>query len=254
MARDNCKDSNNINSAYFSYVDNLKSIEYAIKDIFTLIKLKISKKEENSTHFSSSIKLLVLQLGVWSEARLNKLLYEYSTQTQQNLLTDLEYNLINLNKQKIEQWKTVIELSFRKHYRIYIGEELSSLNLGEDKFKAYQKLIEIVEHDLRVIIEFRNRLAHGQWVCRVKINENSISRSRVSIFDKLDNENIISLEKKYQILQYLAKIIHDLMVSKNTFERDFDKYYKEITDRKIFLDKHIQREYQKRILKLQKKR
>jgi len=249
--RNNCQNSNAQHDTYLSCVDNLKSVEYAIEDTFSIIKAKISKKQETTDHFDSSIKLLVLQLGIWSEARLNKLLNEYDNNSQKKLFTELELKLIKLNKQKIEQWKTIIELSFRKHYGIYIGHELKEENLGLEKFNQYTNIIEIVENHLKSIIEVRNKLAHGQWVCPLNDKGNLSSNSN---FQELKNDNIVSLEKKYQILKYLTQTLHDLMISKATFERDFQKYYKEIDDRRVFLNKHVNKEYLKVIQKLQKKK
>lgn len=247
-SRSKCQNSNNQDDIYYSYVDNLQSIENAINDVHTIIRMKISKKEETTQHFDSSIKLLILQLGIWSEARFHKLLNEYDTQTNDKFFTELEHDFLNLKRQKIEQWKTIIELSFRKHYNIYIGHELSETNLGLDRFKQYNNLIEIIEKYLRSIIEIRNKLAHGQWSCQLS-DKGKVSNNPV--FQTLKDENIVSLQIKHQILKFISQIIHDLVISKKTFERDFEKLYKEIIDRQKFLEKHVQKEYIKLIQQLQ---
>lgn len=246
--RENCKDKSGNGNKYYSYVDNLKFVEFALKDTFYILKTKISKKQENTEHFQASIRSSILLLGVWAETRLKKLLYEYNALSQKYIFTDLEIKLINLQKQKIEQWKTIIELAFRKHYNIYIGEELNQDNLNN--YKKYITLIKLIDEDLKPIIETRNKLAHGQWLCQLN-DKGNLSQNEV--FDNLKYENIISLEKKFQILQYLTKIIHDLAISKHTFTRDFEKHYKEINDRRKFLKKHKDKEYNKLIIKLQKK-
>lgn len=246
--RNNCKNGNNEESTYLSCVDNLNSIEYSVNDNFKLLRQKISNKQESSKHFNSSIKLLILLLGIWSEARLNKLINEYSELTQSNLFTKLEKKLIKLNKQKIEEWKTIVELAFRKHYNIYMGDELTEDNLGVSNFKRYENILNIIENYLQAIIENRNKLAHGQWVCQLNNNGKLL---RTENINELNNENIISLEKKYQILKFLTQIIHDLMITKSTFERDFTKYYLAIIERKKFIDKHKESAYLKVINKLQ---
>lgn len=246
--RTNCKNINNEDSTYLSCVDNLNSIEYAIDENFKLIKDKISHKQLSTKHFNSSIKLLILLLGIWSEARLNKLINEYSEITNSNLFTDLEKKLIKLNKQKIDEWKTIIELAFRKHYSIYIGQELTSNNLEVTNFKRYTGILDIIDNYLQSIIENRNKLAHGQWVCQLNDKGKILNTPNVR---ELNNENVITLEKKYQILKYLTQIIHDLMISKRTFERDFTKHYSEIIERKKFIDKHSDSAYAKIITKLQ---
>jgi len=247
--RKNCKKKNDEHSTYLSSVDNLNSIEYSVNDNFKLIKSKISHKQVDTKHFNSSLKLLVLLLGIWSEARLNKLVNEYDIRTSNNLFTDLEKKLIKLNKQKIEEWKTIIELAFRKHYNLYIGNKLDENNLGSINFQRYVAILDIVENYLQSIIENRNKLAHGQWVCQLNSKGNLLDTENTK---ELMNENIITLEKKYQILKLVTQIIHDLMISKRTFERDFSKNYNGIIERKKFIDKHASSSYQKLINKLQK--
>jgi|GEM_PF-1245402 len=245
---------NNTNSqeaTYAAYVENLQSIEYSIKDTFNIAKNKISKKQQTTKHFNATIRLLILQLGIWSEARFFKLLNEYHPRSKQKLISVLELKLLALNKHKIEQWKTIIELAFRKHYQIYIGVELTANNLGDDKFSKYENLLNTVEKYLQSIIEVRNKLAHGLWIHQLKENGSIIQNQNLI---NINNENIITLEKKYQILKYLTQIIHDLILSKATFERDFEKHYKEIQDRVKFIDKHSTQSYQKMIVKLQQPR
>ena len=52
---------------------------------------------------------------------------------------------------------TIVELSFRKHYNIYIGYELSAVNLGQDKFDKYINIVDIIKIHLQSIIEIRNK-------------------------------------------------------------------------------------------------
>lgn len=236
---------------YAAHVENLKYIQYSIDEIFTLAKLKIKCKQENTDNFKSIIRLLILQLGIWSEARYNKLIceYKYNSSTKDKIFTELELNLLNLNKEKIKQWNTIVELSFRKHYNIYIGYELSAVNLGQDKFDKYINIVDIIKIHLQSIIEIRNKLAHGHWINQLTPNAQQINNINIT---SIDSENILTLEKKYQILKYLSQILHDLIISQSTFDRDFDKYYKEIIDRKIFLDKHATLKYQQLVTKLQK--
>ncbi len=167
---------------YAAHVENLKYIQYSIDEIFTLAKLKIKCKQENTDNFKSIIRLLILQLGIWSEARYNKLIceYKYNSSTKDKIFTELELNLLNLNKEKIKQWNTIVELSFRKHYNIYIGYELSAVNLGQDKFDKYINIVDIIKIHLQSIIEIRNKLAHGHWIKQLTPNAQQINNINIS--------------------------------------------------------------------------
>jgi len=72
-------------------------------------------------------------------------------------------------------------------------------------------------------------------------------------FKKLNQENIIKCPSCKNYIKILTQIIHDLMISKNTFERDFTKYHNEIMERKKFIDKHSDNAYLKLINKLQRR-
>jgi len=236
---------------YSSHVENLRHVQLSIEEIFLLAKNKIKTKNENSNNFKSIVRLLILQLGIWSEVRYNKLIseYNYLSPTKDKFFTELELKFLNLKKNKIDQWINIVELSFRKHYDIYIGHELKESNLGSQKYTEYTSILNIIDKYLRSIIEVRNKLAHGHWI--QQLNDNGQQNNNINIAS-INSENLITLEKKYQIIQYLAKIIHDLMISKPTFERDFTLYYKEVMDRKKFIDKHSDNAYLKLKNKLQR--
>ncbi len=239
-----CSDNDGNFDIYSAYVDNLKTIQYSIDDAFKNIKIKIANKKSEEEIISNA-KLLVLLLGIWSEARLEKLINE------RNIFNKREVQLIESERTKIGQWKLIIELSFRKHYNIYFGDELTKDNL-RNVFKKYNNLILYIENHLQTIIEVRNKLAHGQWVCQP--NKNKTAQNANINIQQLQNENFLSLEKKYQILNYLTKIIHDLVVSPNTFERDFKKNYSEIKTRINFIDNHLNNKISSEIQKIVKKK
>lgn len=235
---------------YAKHVENLRYIEYSISDMFRFTKQQISQKRNSTNFFDSNIRLLVLQLGIWSEARFNKLINEYNITTDEKIFSALELELLGLRKQKIAQWQMVINLAFRKHYNIYIGTELSVDNLGRQKYDEYTNILKIVENYLKSIIEVRNKLAHGYWKYQINDKGDNINNSHLL---EISQENILTIETKFQILKYVAQIIHDLMLTKTTFERDFNKYYKEILDRKTFLEKHSTKKYNDLVIKLQNK-
>jgi hypothetical protein len=237
--RQNCLDTNGNFDIYSAYVDNLRIIQYSIDDSFRNIKTKIANKK-NDDEINSNTKLLVLLLGIWSEARLEKLINERS------IFNKREIQLIESEKTKINQWKLIIELSFRKHYNIYFGDELTKDNLNH-MYTKYNNLMNYVDNYLQSIIEVRNKLAHGQWICQP--NKNKTNQNTNINIQQLQNENYLSLEKKYQILNYLTQIIHDLVVSPTTFTRDFKKNYNEIKNRIDFIDNHLVNKY---ILEVQK--
>lgn len=244
--RNNCENKNGNFDIYSAYVDNLNYIEYSLSDTFKQLKLKIKENKDNDKEFHSNTKLLILLIGIWSEARLMKLISE------RNIFNKREIQLIESEKIKTNQWKLVIELSFRKHYKIYFGDELTKDNLKPDIYQKYVNIIEYVEIYITSIIEVRNKLAHGQWVCQPNNKKNALINN-INV-QQLSQENFLSLEKKYQILKFISNLIHDLVVSPKTFERDFIKNYLQIEERINFLKKHIDTKYPIEVNKLKVKK
>ena len=81
--------------------------------------------------------------------------------------------------------------------------------------------------DLSSIIELRNKLAHGQWVYPLNHDGDDVAQEQM---DALRVENLLFLQFKKKLLESLSAIIHDLVVSKPTFERDFDNHFRMIVE------------------------
>ena len=68
----------------------------------------------------------------------------------------------------------------------------------------------------------RNKLAHGQW--EYPLNEGMDDVAQVQM-DALRIETVLSLTQKFHLLDILCTVVHDLTVSKPTFERDWDMHF-----------------------------
>ncbi|OUR81636.1 hypothetical protein A9Q82_09700 [Cycloclasticus sp. 46_120_T64] len=202
----------NNNTIYKFHVANLHSIQTAIEHLKRTIHVAIAS--ENKKLILSYTRLLSLTLGAWAEVRLNKLLYEtegFSTEEREK---------IKAKGSQFEKWELSIELAVRSHYGIQ-NQPLTDTNLTHSVYSRYQTLNAILEQDLKPVIEIRNKLAHGQWEYPFTDGLDLAIDKKIAI----EAENVQSLHYKYVLLNHLSQIIHDLIVSKPTFERDFDKYY-----------------------------
>lgn len=224
---------------YRFHVTNIHSIEIAMKNVALATRTAIS--EENNTRVKSFVSLYALLLGAWAETRLSKLLYENKG------LTDNQRNLVNSESTQLDKWLRIIEVAFRKHYKIPKAP-LNNSNLPFTANARYTILKQILENDLRNVIEIRNKLAHGQWIYPLNNEGTAIEQRK---YQQLNNENLSSLQYKKALITSLADIVHDLVVSLPTFERDFDRNYKKITSTRTNLQK---RSYQKYVAQLVSKR
>ena len=198
---------------YKYHTKNLQSVRRGLDMAGRAAKDSVSRG--NEAEEESYTRVYALTLGIWAEARLAKLLHEPGG------LTDLERNQILSFDQQIERWLQLVEHVFRKHYQVRRGT-LSISTLPHSAWSRFDALCSILRDDLRSTITFRNKLAHGQWQYALNSRGDAIATVETAA---LRQDNILILQQKRQIIEHLTNAIHDLVVSKATFERDFDKNY-----------------------------
>ncbi len=208
----------NPNKLYEFHVANLKEIERAINKIALILRLAIS--QDDKITISAFTRLYALLLGTWAECRLRKLLFEPKG------FSNEDRSLIMSNKNQLDQWKKTLEIAFRRQYCVPKAP-LSKDVLSHSANSRYETLKEMLSNDLGFIIELRNKLAHGQWIYPLNDNGNDIAQSQMNA---LRIENLLSLQFKKKLLESLSAVIHDLIVSKPTFERDFDVHLRVVVE------------------------
>jgi hypothetical protein len=71
-------------------------------------------------------------------------------------------------------------------------------------------------------------------------DENDVAQEQMNALRK---ENVLSLQFKKALLSYLSDAIHDLVVSRPTFERDFDEHYRGIVNTRRNLKTRVYANY-----------
>lgn len=190
----------------------------------------VSQSDEIS--ISAFMRLYALMLGAWAECRLRKLIYEPQG------FNEVERNAIRVENTQLKQWQKAVELAFRRQYKIPKAP-LSVDVLPHSAYARYDTLLKMLADDLGSIIELRNKLAHGQWIYPLSSDGNDVAQEQMNA---LRVENLLSLQFKKTLIESLSSAIHDLVVSKPTFERDFDNHLRVIVETQRNLKK---RDYQK---------
>lgn len=138
---------------YMHHVENLRELERAIKQTARLAKAEIARSDPQQS-LRSLLRLYSLLLGAWAECRLRKLLHE------QFGFSDEERAHIFAADTQLEQWQRTIDDAFRKHHKVPKAE-LTSRVLGVSHAARREALHSVLSGELRIIIEIRNKLAHG---------------------------------------------------------------------------------------------
>ena len=200
---------------YRAHVENLRSVKLGVDHSYRLLKRALA--EGNDSASESLLRVYSLLAGAWAECRLRKLIYEGGG------FNDVEIaNIISQSSQH-ERWLAALDYGFARRYSATIP--LTSRGIGKTAFLRYAVIKELVENEVRPLIETRNRLAHGQWVKPLNSDETGFS---VDQFRALRGENALSAHYKLRIIEFLALIIHDLVVGQNAFERDFDENFERL--------------------------
>ena len=155
------------------------------------------------------VRLYALLMGAWAECRLLKLLYEPSA------FSEAERTAI-LRETAEARWHKRVEVAFRKHYNLP-SAPLKPPALPSTAHTRLGILTKTFHDDLQSIITLRNKLAHGQWVYPLNEQLDEIAQPQM---DALRIENLLSLKQKRSLIDAVCSGVHDLVVSKTTFERD----------------------------------
>ena len=226
---------NNPSKLYGYHVKNLRELEKAINNISRLARSAIASNDP-SKNLQSLVRLYALLIGCWAETRLKKLMHERSAFSQKERKDILSV------KSQIDRWKKLVEIAFRKHHSIAANIKISRMSIGVAAFAYYEILLEVLDKDLAIVIQIRNKLAHGQWVYPLKNGDVGINSD---LYQKINNENLLSLQFKFALSKHLAELIHDLAVSPATFQRDFDSHYRKLEQVRINLQKRKYANYVK---------
>ncbi len=222
---------------YRYHVENLREIELTISHISRLSRNTIASRDpENSLR--SLLRLYSFLIGAWAETRLKKLLNE------ERGFNEFDRNEIINTSTQIDQWKLTIEKAFRNHYGIR-NAKLNNISLGETTAARFEILNKVIFEDLKILIEIRNKLAHGQWIYPFNSEGTSIEQDKYQL---INQENLQSLQFKYTLIKHLSDTVHDLVVSKATFERDFDIHFKQLNQVKINLKRKQYSDYENMLI------
>jgi hypothetical protein len=125
------------------------------------------------------------------------------------------------NKSEVGKWLALIDYFFKDRYFRKQDRELNVLNLGDTNYHRYETLVKVVTEDLKIFIELRNRLAHGQWAVAFNYTYLEKNQTLTNHIWRLSKKDIMLLKA---FIANLPPLLELLITSRETFERDYDKY------------------------------
>lgn len=211
--------------------ENLKSLDSALTQIALSAKEAIRQKQNVRILFYN--RLYALTLGAWAEVRLKKLLCDVGG------FPEKIRKKVETEKTLFDQWSMCVEAAFSHKYNAIPAKLPKTAKL------RYASIIEFMRTHLEPTITIRNKLAHGQWIYPLNSDCTNVETESKKT---LQQQNIMGLQYKKEMLNAVASIIHDLVVSRPTFERDFDKHFQKIEDIERDLSTRTYQAYEKSLL------
>ncbi|MFE2134805.1 hypothetical protein ACFW9X_16620 [Streptomyces sp. NPDC059466] len=165
-----------------------------------------------------------LMVGMIAEARLRKIIHDPQG------FNERERKLIASSKSQIERWKSAVDFAFRRQYAVPVHLEIRDSGADPKVISRHAIITEMLDEDLKPIIEGRNKTAHGQWIWELNNLETQF-KGRAA-----DPMNYLAISRRGEIIDDLAEIVHVLIVSEPAFQREFDRLYGKIGTTRCVID------------------
>ena len=205
------------NHPYRKHSSNAAKVKSELVQIERAHKHAIRAGDQPATEALSRLHMLLV--GVLAEAFLRKIVSDPGG------FNDREGDLIRRAGSQLNRWHRAVELAFRRHYRVPVHLDLDEDSLPGAAHAQVEQCAELLDGDLRPIIESRNKIAHGQWVWQLNSRETDFLPQKAP-----PPLNYRAIWARSKVIADVGDLISVLAVSEPTFQRDYDMLIESIED------------------------
>jgi hypothetical protein len=227
---------------YKFHAANCRRVVDAIKRVELQARRAVAAEDRKT--LKALLPLYGLLIGASAETRLQKILFEPGA------FSDGQRALVTNEGSQIDKWKRLLDVAFRAHNGLNPRTALTKDTLPIRDFHLYVELGQLLDHELRLIIEIRNKLAHGQWEYPLNEDNTDVLQEKKKLLNK---ENLLSLKFKRSIIDNLLSIMRDLVVSHGTLQRDFQVYYNRLRNARQSLASRSYEKYKQSLIAKRKR-
>jgi hypothetical protein len=195
-------------------IDNLREVKRAITAIDIPIKAAIREGDAHRESFLT--KLYMLLMAAKLECRLEKLLY------QPDGFDDQQRAEVTRQQTQLDRWLKAVEVAFRFQYNVGRPDALNFTAR-----KQYEELVDLIEKELRPLIELRNKLAHGQWAYALTNDGTAIAQQQMQ---DMKTMTYTTVRLRGRLADHICDTIHELVVARHAAKRNFDRHYRRIVE------------------------
>lgn len=200
---------------YEAYVHNVKDFLKAEKEIRRTINRYLKKNKIQSVEIQT--KMYALLYSTFSEARFMKMVLTPYGIEQEYVDEILKQDSI------LEKWFKCLDIAFIKFNRNKKGSEIPN------KKKEIKSIIQEYIVDPSVI---RNKIAHGQLVIALNRKNSALN---YEITNKLEDLNVVTIQRWFKINMALANIIEELIESPD--KAHYENYYTDFQYLQSYIEK-----------------
>jgi hypothetical protein len=173
----------------------------------------------------SQTRLAAINLAALFESRLMELIFHEDSAVYANRQRVLNCRSIS------DTWKRLTEEGFAQLEGVRIS--LVPQGLKATNQARCTEIISAIDTHVVPLIELRNALAHGGWQHTLSEDRQTISSVKMI---HLRTISLWHLQQRHNLFSHLYRMIYDLLIAKS-FERDFDKHFRNMRAASIRLDK-----------------
>lgn len=203
--------------------DNLRAIKKSFVQIERLHKRSIREGDEPA----------IMSLRIWHHVSVGMM--------AEALLRQIVSDPIGFNEREREsiwnqnaqenRWLHAVDLAFYRHYDVLFHKDLSA-SLRPAVHQRRTTVQSLLNTELKDVITARNKTADGQWVWHLK----SRKENEFTVNQPSGAPNYVQINAQKKLIDAIGRLVHILVVSKPTFDRDFDEIAREIDEFKAKLD------------------
>jgi hypothetical protein len=193
-----------------AYIENMRSVDTALTALLDTGRRAI--RERNDQHLREITRASLLMLGVKLENRLGTILYHPGGFAEEERQEIRGASVTNA-------WTLLIDIGFRRRTNRW---HLNVESLGAEQHDRHERVRNAVVDQLVPIVVVRNRLAHGQWETVLNAKETG---PNPELEASIRSESILTIKLKDTLSGHLGRVIEDLVITRDAFERDFATSY-----------------------------
>lgn len=203
-----------VDHPFRKHSENLRAVKAGLTQAERAHKDAIRRGDTASTDFTGQIHQFMI--GLLAEAQLRKII------SDPDGFNAKEQHLLGQERSQLDRWQRSVEFAIRRHYAVPLHLELDDANTAAGVTAQANTIADILQNELKPVIGDRNKFAHAQWKWLLNSKESAFIGPASAPL------NYLASRRRGDMIARIAALVHALVVSEPTFQRDYARIYGQI--------------------------